>query len=196
MAQHRLRRIKTKSPVARISYPDPDAQSDELRDQLKRLGSLNVTRMMSHAEGLMSAYSRMATELLLRGKLDPVLRELVILRVGQLCGSDYEWHQHISVARAIGTEEAKLDALQSGRFEKLQPEELAALRVAEDIQRLGKASPENFVEAQRWFSAEQLVELVMVTGYYIMTAGFLQSFDIEIEDTPPLGASFKATRNK
>jgi hypothetical protein len=36
-----------------------------------------------------------------------------------------------------------------------------------------------------------MVELCLVAGYYIMTAGFLLSFGIEIEDTPPLGASMR-----
>ena len=66
--------------MARIPYPDPANQSAEVRDRLARIGSLNVTRMMSHAEGPMLAYSKLGTALLLRGKLDPVLREIVIPR--------------------------------------------------------------------------------------------------------------------
>ena len=53
--------------MARISYPDPSGQSEEIRDRLRRMGSLNVTRMMSHAEGAMLAYSKLGTQLLLRG---------------------------------------------------------------------------------------------------------------------------------
>lgn len=177
--------------MARIAYPDPEAQSDEIRDRLRRMGSLNVTRMMSHAEGAMLAYSKLGTQLLLRGKLDPVLRELVILRIGQLCVSQYEWHQHVSVARAVGMDEATLQAITDLDFDAMTEPQRTALAVAEEIKADGGASAATFRRAEAMFSPEELVELCLVAGYYIMTAGFLRSFDIEIEDTAPLGASMK-----
>ena len=178
--------------MARIPYPDPASQSAEVRDRLKRIGSLNVTRMMSYAEASMMAYSKLGTTLLLRGKLDPVLREIVILRIGQLCGSAYEWHQHVSVARAVGMDEPTLMAVEELAFDRLTDEQQAAIAIAEDIKLKSGATAETFARAQRYFSPEQLVELCLVAGHYIMTAGLLLSFDIEIEDTPPLGESMKA----
>jgi alkylhydroperoxidase family enzyme len=180
--------------MARIAYPDLADLSDETRDRLQRLGSLNVTRMMSHNEGAMVAYSRFGSQLLLRGALDPVLRELVILKIGRLCRSDYEWHQHCSVARAVGTGPDKLGALESGDLMALSEKEQLALRFAADIHRDGSASAATFASAQAHFSPSELVELALVAGFYIMTAGFLKSFDIEIEDTPPLGSSMPARR--
>lgn len=175
--------------MARVDYPREADQSEEIRDRLRRMGSLNVTRMMSHAEGAMLAYSKLGTQLLLRGKLDPILREIVVLRIGQLCHSDYEWHQHVSVARAVGMDDATLQAIAEQDFARLDEPQRIAVAIAEEIRRQGGASADTFARARKHFSVEQLVELCLVAGYYIMTAGFLLSFDIEIEDTPPLGAS-------
>lgn len=175
--------------MARLPYPDPATQPAELRDRLARLGSLNVTRMMSHSEGAMQAYARLGTFLLRKGVLDPVLREMVILRIGQLCGSDYEWHQHVSVARAVGMDEATLAAIEARTFDRLGASAQAALRVAEEIANDRGASAAAMAAAAGHFSQEELVEIVLTAGYYVMTAGFLLSFGIEIEDTPPLGAS-------
>lgn len=175
--------------MARIPYPDPSTQSDELRDKLTRLGSLNVTRMISHSEGALSGYSRLGTFLLRKGRLDPILREMVILRIGQLCGSDYEWHQHVSVARAVGMPEETIAAIQAERFSELPPQARAALKVAEEIKILSGARAETIDHAKSHFSDEELVELCLLAGYYIMTAGLLLSLDIEIEDGPALGAS-------
>lgn len=175
--------------MARLPYPDASSQSQELRERLKRIGSLNVTRMMSHSEGTMQAYSRLGTYLLRKGVLDPVLREVVILRIGQLCGSDYEWHQHVSVARAVGMDEATLQAITDQTFDRLDERQQIAVTIAEEIKRDAGASATTFARAQAHFSHEELVELVMTAGYYVMTAGFLLSFGIEIEDTPPLGAN-------
>lgn len=180
--------------MARIAYPEPASQSEEVRDRLRRTGALNVTRMMSHAEGPMLAYSRMGTQLLLKGKLDPVLREIVILRIGQLCGSAYEWHQHVSVARAVGMDETTLQAVTDLAFDRLTEAQQIAVAIAEEIKRDNGASAETLGAAGAHFSPEQLVELVLVAGYYIMTAGFLLSLDVEIEDGPPLGESMSAGR--
>lgn len=182
--------------MARIAYPDPASQSAEVRDRLARIGSLNVTTMMSHAENLMLAYSRMGTALLLKGVLDPVLREAVILRIGQLCRSDYEWHQHVSVARAVGMSQATLQAIENGDYAALEPRQQLALKVAEEIHRDNAASEATMAEAAGQFSPAELVELCMVAGYYMMTAGFLRSMAIEIEDTPPLGESMVAGRSR
>lgn len=174
--------------MARIAYPDPATQSEETLDRLKRMGSLNVTRMMSHSDGAMQAYGRLGTFLLRKGRLDPVLREIVILRIGQLCASDYEWHQHVSVARAVGMDEDTLSAIEALAFDRLGERERIAVRIAEEIARDRGASAETMKTALGSFTNEELVELVLVAGYYLMTAGFLLSFGIEIEDTPPLGA--------
>lgn len=182
--------------MARVPYPDPERQSPEILDRLARIGSLNVTRMMSHAEDVMQAYSRMGTALLLKGVLDPVLREAVILRVGQLCRSDYEWHQHASVARAVGMDQATLDAIADCRFDQLDPKQQVALKVAEEIHRDNSASEATMAEVITLFTPREIVELCLVTGYYIMTAGYLRSLDIEIEDTPPLGDSMAAGRSR
>lgn len=173
--------------MARIAYPDPAGQSEEVRDRLVAIGSLNVTRMMSHAERAMLAYSKLGTQLLLRGKLDPILREIVILRIGQLCGSAYEWHQHASVARAVGMSEATLQAVADEAFSLLSEPQQVGVAIAEEIKRDGGACSDTFARAKLHFSAEELVELCLVAGYYIMTAGLLLSFDVEIEGTAPLG---------
>ena len=172
--------------MAFIPFPDPSAQSHEVKDRLKRLGGLNVTRMMSHNEPLMEAYARLGTTILLKGALDPLVREAVILRIGQLCGSKYEWHQHVSVARSIGMPDDQIAAIEHEDILALPHDQQVALRVAEEIHRHASASEAAMMAATKVFTPAQLVELTIVAGFYIMTAGYLRSLQIEIEDTPPL----------
>lgn len=173
--------------MARIPFPDPATMDADLLQSLGKLGSLNVTRMMAHQPGLMQAYAKMGVAILRHGALDPVLRELIILRVGQLCESEYEHHQHISVARMVGMSEETLAASEANDRSGFSDRERAALAVTDEIFRDRCASAEAIATAAAMFSPAELVEIVVVTGYYIMTAGYLRSLDIEIEDTPPLG---------
>lgn len=181
--------------MARISYPDPKSQDDSLRELLTRLGSLNITRMISHSEDLLKAYSKLGLHLLRNGRLDAVIREAVILRIGQLCGSDYEWHQHVSVARAVGMAPAILSAIETKNDKALPDSMRAALRVAEGIKSNGGADAQTISTASSHFDEVELVEIIMTSGYYIMTAGLLLSLDIEIEDTAPLGAEFSGEQS-
>jgi len=181
------------SLMARIAYPDPASQSHDVLDRLQRTGSLNVNRMMSHAEGPMLAYSRLGVQLLLRGKLDPILREVAVLRVGQLCGSAYEWHQHVGVARAVGMDEATLQAVSEKTFDRLTDVQQVAVTIAEEVKRDSGARADTIARARAHLTSEQLVELLLVVGYYIMTAGVLLSLDIEVEDGPTLGETMSAS---
>jgi alkylhydroperoxidase family enzyme len=176
--------------MARIPYPE--APTPETAEFLVRLGSLNVNRMMSHAAPVLEGFAKLGLGILRKGKLDPALRELAILRVGVNCASEYEWHQHVGFARAVGAREAAIEAVRTGRYEELEELEQIVVAFADEICRDRGASAQTLARAQLHFDAERLVELTMTCGYYIMTAGFLKTFDIEAETTAPLGETVAA----
>lgn len=170
--------------MARIAYPDDESLSAHMRDQFRRLEVLNVTRMMSHNEGVLAAVARLGSELLERGTLPPQLRELVILRVACLCGSAYERHQHHRLANALGLDGDKLAAVESGDMALFGVEERLALCFAEQIVVRGAADAATFEESRQHFTNAQLVELCILTGFYTMIAAFLETFEVEIESAP------------
>lgn len=142
-----------------------------------------MARIAYPVPGELTAWSRMGMELLTRGRLDPVLREAVILRVGQLCRSDYEWEQHVSVARAVGMKARMLEAIAAEDFDALPDRFRIAIAFAEELDGQGVVSAETFAAGEGLFDDGELVELVTLIGYYRMTAGFLRSFDIETDAT-------------
>ncbi|MCG8544336.1 MAG: carboxymuconolactone decarboxylase family protein, partial [Alphaproteobacteria bacterium] len=98
--------------MARIPYPDLDALPDDVRSFVDRIHPmLNVYRMLPHAETSVYGFMKFGNALLFKAALDPVLRELVILRVGYLSGSDYEVHQHLRVAAHVGVSDEKIEAV-------------------------------------------------------------------------------------
>ncbi len=171
--------------MARIPYPD--SLSQETSDRLVKLGNLNVTRMMAHSEALMDGYSRLGLAILRKGKLDPKLREIAVLKIGLLCESDYEWHQHVSFARAVGVPEDTIEALATGDTSRLPDVERLVVAFAEETFSEKRVSNEVFSAISEHLCKAQLIELSLACGYYIMTAGYLRTFDIEIEDGPSLG---------
>ena len=118
------------------------------------------------------------------GILDAELRELVILRVGHLCNSQYELHQHIRVSRVLGLTEARIaatrDPLPSAHFSDA---ENAALALADDLTANVKGRAELVEAARTYLGDAGTQELVIIIGVYLLVCRFLETFEIEIEET-------------
>src|SRR5213593_2418064 len=101
--------------MARLPYVDPATAPAEVKDLLARLPvTLNVFRMMAHAETNFRPLVQLGTSILGRQKLSPRLRELTILRVATLSPARYEWVQHVPIAEATGVTRAQIEALERG----------------------------------------------------------------------------------
>ena len=153
-----------------------------------KLDSLKVTRM-SHSEEVLKAYSKLIIYLLRDGRLHSVVRSAIILRIGQVRGSDHELHQHVSVARSAGMTAEALELIKKWEDWGLPQPMQAAMRLAEGIKSASGANAETIKGPTVRFDGVDIVEIEITSGYYIMTADQLLSFDIEIEDTAPLANS-------
>ena len=100
--------------MARIPYPDPDTLEPATVEFLGRLPDLNIFRMLAGGEGLLAAFGRFGNHLLYKTALDPVLREIAIVRVGVVTGASYELHQHEEISRRLGMSEELLEAVREG----------------------------------------------------------------------------------
>lgn len=169
--------------MARIPYPDLDALPDEVRSFAGRIRPmLNIYRMLPHAETSLYGFMKLGNALLFKAALDPVLRELVILRVGYLSGADYEVHQHLVVARHVGVPGEKIAGVEVGpdapAFSDL---ERAVLRFTDEVVRDVKASDAAYDAVAAALSHRELSELLLTIGFYMMVCRFLENLEVEIE---------------
>ena len=88
--------------MTRLPYADPERLPAPAREALDAVPPLGVFRMMANAETAFRPWLRWGGVLLGDLALDPLLRELAILRVARLTPhADYEWVQHAPIARAM-----------------------------------------------------------------------------------------------
>src|SRR6185369_13025763 len=90
----------------------------------KRLEALwgtppNLYRALANHPALVAAWTEFSKMLRHDTRTPRALRELVILRGGQLMGSEYEWAQHLPMARKAGVTEAQIEALAGWRSSKI-----------------------------------------------------------------------------
>jgi len=167
----------------RMPYPNPGSMPPAVQALLDARPPRNVFRMMAHAPALMPGIMELTGAVLYRAKLDPVLRELVILRVGHLCGSTYEVSQHRKISQAIGLSQEKIDGTEHDADPKLYAgSELLVLRMAEQVVRNVKADDDLFAATVTELGNEQTMELLMVIGLYVMLAQVLENAEVELEE--------------
>ena len=88
--------------MPRIPYYDTDSATGKHAEFLGKLKPhINIMRMLANSEAGLKGFVRMGNALLFRCELDPVLRELAILRVGRLSRAAYEVFQHERIGREI-----------------------------------------------------------------------------------------------
>jgi len=171
--------------MPRIPYFDLSQASEELRAAIAARKPLNIYRMVPHAGEAGSAFLNLGAALLTKSQLDPVLRELAIVRVGLLCRAAYEVFQHDRVARRVGVSEDKIQALRDGPDSPVFNDiERRVLRYTDAVVLNVKAGDSTFAAVAEVLSHRELAELTLTIGYYMMVSRFLENFEVEIEETP------------
>ena len=170
--------------MARIAYNDMTDLAPALAEELAKRPQANIYRMLANGGSAALGYLKLGGALRFDGALDPMARELVILRTGALCGAAYELDHHEPIARDIGMAEDKIHAAvhegpEAAAFDAF---EAALLRFTDEVVRDGKASEAAFAALAEHYGPEELIETTLLIGFYMLTSRFLQTFDMDLDE--------------
>lgn len=172
--------------MARIPYFDLAQAPASYLKLLESRKPLNLYRMLPYAGKGAEGFLALGGALLRENTLDAKLREIAILRVGILSNASYEVHQHKRVAQMVGLHSDKVMALQIGAdTSALSERELMIVKFTDQLVHHVKAGDDMFAAMVKEFSANEVAELVMTIGFYMMVSRFLENFEVDIE---PSGA--------
>jgi alkylhydroperoxidase family enzyme len=170
--------------MARIPYVEPEIASPKARETFEKLpAKLNIFKMMAHAETNFRPLIALGTSILSQQQLSSKLRELAILRVARLSKAEYEWVQHVPIAKMTGVSDEQVAALarDDAGAACFDPVDRIVLRATDEIVRDGGPSDETFAELSRHLSNREFVELVLAVGFYMVMARLMISTRIDIE---------------
>ena len=173
--------------MARLPYPEPDELDERTREALDNLPPLTIFRMLAHAQSAFRPYLRFGGAVLRDLELDPLLRELAILRTAQLIEARYEWVQHVPIAQAVGMTEAQLAALEAEQVDAgaFDPAQQAVLRFTSALAREPRPDDETFAALREQLSPREIVELLLTVGSYTMLGRLMTALDLDLDG--PLG---------
>jgi 4-carboxymuconolactone decarboxylase len=110
-------------------------------------------------------------------------RELVILRIGWLCRSEYEWAQHTRIARSIGFTEDEIARIVRGPDAPGWTSfEVTLLKAVDELHR------ESFITDRTWqalrakYATQQLMDLVFTVGTYNLVSMVLNSWGVQLDE--------------
>jgi len=137
-----------------------------------------------------------AGNLLDRGSLERRDRELAILRTTARCGSEYEWGVHVSVfARRFGlTDETIAGTVHwDGDDPRWTPGERSIVRLVDALHDGAQVDLETWDDLDAAFAADQIVELLVLIGFYHTISFVTNALRIVLE---PGGERFPAAETR
>jgi 4-carboxymuconolactone decarboxylase len=176
--------------VARLKPLDPP-YDHKVASTLDRLmggidaPALALFRTVAHNPQLLDKLRSTGTYLLNFGTLDPLDRELAILRTCARCGSEYEWGVHAALfAESVGLTDEQVDAtVTSGPDHPVWSNQQASIvRLVDELHDRSTVSDDLWRELAAGWSPAQLVELVGLVGQYHVVSYFTNAFGVELED--------------
>ncbi|OMB86287.1 carboxymuconolactone decarboxylase family protein [Mycolicibacterium conceptionense] len=126
------------------------------------------------------------------GALSPESRELVILRVGAVTGTEYEIHHHVREARDAGISDSVIDNLLCGATSFGDRRIDALIAFVDDVLARLKGGGADTAHLQEFYSDNEIAEIVLLAGHYVMTALFVKTLGIVPEEGDVDGASILA----
>jgi 4-carboxymuconolactone decarboxylase len=183
-AQDRGSPRPTAPRIPPLSPADADDQARELLSQAggPAAGATNIFATLVRHPGLFRKWMPFGGKLL-AGKLPARDRELLILRTGWNCRSDYEWAQHVRIARRAGISDDEIARVEDGAGAPGWSDlDALLLRAADELHADACLSDETWAALAAHYDERQLIELPMLVGHYHLVAFTLNSLGVQVED--------------
>ena len=176
----------TAARIAPLDPPYPPEVQADFDKVMRGAPPLTLFRVLARNPRVLSRL--IAGGLLDRGSISLRQRELMILRSTALCGAEYEWGVHVAAfgPKAQWTPaEVQASARGDASAPCWKPDEALIVRLADALHASSDVDDALWVDLKRVFADEQLIELVMLAGFYHAVSFTLNAFRVPLEPSAP-----------
>jgi len=145
--------------------------------------TLNIFGTLAHRPDLLRPFLSLGGHLLLEGRIPGREREIVILRTGANAAAVYEFGQHRLIGAQSGLSEAEIERL-AGEVDEgdWSADDRALIALADDLSEDDAVSDATWEALARRWDEGQLIELLLLAGYYRMVSGFLNGVGAQLDE--------------
>jgi alkylhydroperoxidase family enzyme len=149
------------------------------------LPPLNIFATMAKHPQLLDRFNRFGGFLLYKGLVPAREREIVILRVGWRSGSVYEFGQHTVIGGAAGVTDDEVRRLAAEPLDGWGDDDRALVELADQLCTTNNVDDALWERLSRRWGEPELMELLVVAGFYRLVSGFLNATGVELEPGTP-----------
>jgi len=166
--------------------PDPSPDAVAILEKVMHVGGepLNEPRTLAWHPLLLKRFTLFAGFFLTRTTIPERARELLAMRTIHLAGCEYLFGHHQLSAPDAGLtpdEIVRIRAANAG----WAPWDALLITVADEMWATGNLSDDTWSELARSFDEPQLLEIVMLVGFYRMVCAFIETLRIQLEPGVP-----------
>jgi alkylhydroperoxidase family enzyme len=182
----------------RIAPLRDDELTDDQREALAPMSAggrplLNIFRTLARAPKALTRFNQWGGYVLSRRNSLPTReREIVILRVGFLCKSGYEFTQHTRIGLSEGLSEGEIARIKAGADAGWSAADAALIRAADDLVGDQFVSDATWTQLRAHFDEKQCMDVVFTAGQYTQVSMFLNSFGVQLDPGQTLDPDLRA----
>jgi alkylhydroperoxidase family enzyme len=170
----------------RIAPVADDALTREQATVLEALAEpwrgLNLFRTVVRSPGALASLLPAGDYIRSVSSLPAREREIVILRIGWLCASGYEWTQHVFSGRQAGLAKDEIAAIKAGADAPgWSAADQALIRACDELH------ADHFITSPTWtallahFDEAMAMDVVFIAGHYVTVSMITNAFGVQLD---------------
>ncbi|HEY8616641.1 carboxymuconolactone decarboxylase family protein [Phenylobacterium sp.] len=178
--------------IAPLSDDQLNPEQKEALEAFRPGPVLNIFRTLAHAPKALTRFNAWGGYVLSRrNDLPPREREIVILRIGYLCRSGYEFTQHTRIGLQSGLTEDEVARIKQGPDAGWSPADAALIRASDELHHDQFITEPTWTQLRRHFSEKQCMDLVFTAGQYTQVSMMLNTFGVQLDEGQTLDPELK-----
>lgn len=119
--------------------------------------------------------------ILFKGKINRIDKELIILRIAWKLQCSYEWAHHTHFAEELGINSKVVESITYSTSELWEDKLTTYIHCVDELLQEKTLSTQKFNQLKQYLNDDQIVEFCMLVGHYVMVAMTINTCGIQPE---------------
>jgi alkylhydroperoxidase family enzyme len=182
-------RVRLKEPrIKPLAESEWNAEQQKILDPWKMKDGrvINVWTTVANHPKMADRWFTFSRYILRESTLPARDREILMLRIGWLCRSEYEFGWHTILGKSVGLTEEEIKRITEGpKAAEWNPFDATLLRAVDELYHDAFITDATWNTLSKSYNQQQLMDVVATVGQYNLLCMFLNSFGVQLEKGVP-----------
>ncbi|MFC3068398.1 carboxymuconolactone decarboxylase family protein [Phenylobacterium soli] len=184
----------SKPRIAPLSDAELTPEQAEALEAFRPGPVLNIFRTLARAPKALKRFNDWGGYVLSRRNDLPAReREIVILRIGYLCRSGYEFTQHTRIGLQSGLTADEIVRIKQGAGAGWSPADAVLIKACDELHADQFITDPTWAELKAHWSEKQCMDVVFTAAQYTQVSMFLNTFGVQVEDGQTVDPELKVS---